>query len=76
MEATMPKAGIVIDNWKLPIFERHLTKAGYAYKWTPGFTEDTGVLTVELTRPTEAATLHPIVKAANDEAARTKGKKQ
>lgn len=67
----MAKAGIVIDNWKLPIFERHLTKAGYAYKWTPGFTKDSGVLTVELSRPTEAATLHPIVKAANDEAART-----
>lgn len=67
----MAKAGIVIDNWKLPIFERHLTKAGYAYKWTPGFTKDCGVLTVELSRPTEAATLHPIVKAANDEAART-----
>ena len=67
----MAKAGIVIDNWKLPIFERHLTQAGYAYKWTPGLTEDTGVLSVEMERPSQAATLHPIVKAANDEAART-----
>lgn len=67
----MAKAGIAIDNWKLPIFERHLTKAGYAYKWTPGLTENTGIITVELARATEAAALHPIVKAANDEAART-----
>lgn len=67
----MAKAAIVIDNWKLPIFERHLTKAGHAYNWMPGLTEDTGVLTVEVSRPTEIATLHPIVKAANDEAART-----
>lgn len=67
----MAKAVIVIDNWKLPIFERHLSQAGYAYKWTPGFTDDTGVLTVEMDRLTQAATLQPIVKAANDEAART-----
>jgi hypothetical protein len=69
------KAGIAIDNWKLPIFERHLTKAGYAFKWTPGLTEDTGILTVEVSRATEIALLHPIVKAANDEAAKTKRKK-
>lgn len=67
----MAKAGIAIDNWKLPIFERHLTRAGYTYKWTPGLTKDTGIITVELNRATEAASLHPIVKAANDEAART-----
>jgi len=65
----MASAAIVIDNWKLPIFEKHLTQAGYAYKWAPGLTHDTGVLSVELSRPTQAATLHPIVKAANDEAA-------
>lgn len=56
---TVAKAGIVIDNWKLPIFERHLKNAGYAYKWTPGFTEDTGVLSVELPMPTAAATKGP-----------------
>lgn len=67
----MATAGVVIDNWKLPIFERHLKQAGYTYKWMPGFTEDTGALIVELERPSQAATLHPIVKAANNEAART-----
>lgn len=67
----MAKVGIAIDNWKLPIFERHLTQAGYAHQWTPGLTKDTGLITVELERASLAATLHPIVKAANDEAART-----
>jgi hypothetical protein len=27
----MHKAGIVIDPWKLAIFERHLKQAGYTY---------------------------------------------
>jgi hypothetical protein len=27
----MAKAGIAIDDWKLPIFDRHLTQAGYSY---------------------------------------------
>lgn len=67
----MAKVGIAIDNWKLPIFERHLTKAGYPHKWTPGLTKDTGLITIELERASQAATLHPIIKAANDEAART-----
>ena len=67
----MAKAAIVIDNWKLPIFERHLTQAGYAYKWLPDLTHNTGVLSVQLDRLTQAAALHPIVKAASTEAART-----
>lgn len=67
----MPKVGVVIDNWKLPIFERHLKQACHTYKWTPGLTPDTGFITVEIERHTEAASLHQIVKAANTEAAQT-----
>ena len=28
----MSKAAITIDNWKLPIFERHLQQAGYVFE--------------------------------------------
>lgn len=71
----METAGIIIDNWKLPIFERHLTQAGYSFEkpgGPGGFTEDTMVLMVD-TENIEA--LHEVVKAANKEAARTKSGK-
>lgn len=62
------KAGIVIDDWKFPIFERHLSQAGYAYEKGPGLTVGTLLLTVK----TENATaLGQVVLAANKEAART-----
>jgi hypothetical protein len=62
------KAGIAIDTWKLPIFDRHLTKAGYAFKQGPGITADTLLLTVT-TENIEA--LGFVVRAANTEAAMT-----
>lgn len=40
------KAGIVVDNWKLPVFRERLTEAGYEYTDAGGFTHDTTVLTV------------------------------
>ena len=62
------KAAIVIDDWKLPIFERHLAQAGYAYEKGPGLTANTLLLTVK-TENVEA--LGVVVKAANTEAAMT-----
>jgi hypothetical protein len=41
------KASIAVDNWKLPVFRRRLTEAGYEYKDAGGFTADTTILTVE-----------------------------
>lgn len=41
------KAGIVVDNWKLPVFRKRLTEAGYHYTDAGGLTHDTTVLTVE-----------------------------
>lgn len=32
------KAGIALDNWKLPIFRKLLTEAGYEYKMAAGLT--------------------------------------
>ena len=62
----MPKAAIAIDDWKLPIFERHLTVAGYEWEQHPGLTENT--LTLTVTTPCLNA-LVVVVREANTEAA-------
>ncbi len=41
------KAGIGLDDWKLPVFRRRLTEAGYEYQDTGALTGDTTLLTVE-----------------------------
>lgn len=38
--------GIAIDQWKLPVFERRLTAAHFAYEICPGVTADTLLLRV------------------------------
>ena len=64
------KAAIVIDNWKLPIFERHLEEAGYFYTQGNGLTEDT--LNLYVLTNDDPRKLEVVVRAANDEAARSK----
>lgn len=64
----MKKAAIAIDDWKLPIFERHLQQAGYTFTNAGGLTPKTLILTV---RTDNLAALAEVVKAANTEAART-----
>jgi hypothetical protein len=66
--AAKTRAAIAIDDWKLPIFERHLSQAGYAYARSVGVTPDTLFLYVE-TEQLEPLAI--VVKAANDEAAST-----
>ena len=41
------KAGIAVDDWKLPIFRKRLTEAGFEYTDAGGLTHNTTVLTVE-----------------------------
>lgn len=41
------KAGIAVDNWKLPVFRKRLTEAGYVYKDAGALTHDTTLLQVE-----------------------------
>jgi hypothetical protein len=67
------KAGIAIDNWKLSIFERRLTNAGFSFKKNGGLTADTMVLTVE---SNNLERLAEVVKAANGEAKLTGRKKK
>jgi hypothetical protein len=67
-ETEMPKAAIAIDNWKFPIFERHLQQAGYSFVRADGLTADAMVLSVTTEN---LVALGEVVKAANTEAART-----
>lgn len=41
------KAGIALDNWKLPIFRKRLTEAGYQYEDAGPITGDTTMLHVQ-----------------------------
>ena len=45
----MMKAGIAVDNWKLPVFRKRLTEAGYAYDDAGELTPGTTLLTVKMT---------------------------
>ena len=40
------KAGIAVDNWKLPTFRKRLSFAGYEYTDGGALTHDTTLLTV------------------------------
>lgn len=41
------KAGIAVDDWKLPVFRKRLKEAGYEYRDGGALTNDTTLLTVE-----------------------------
>ncbi len=51
----MTRAGIAIEKWKLPIFERHLSSKGYAFTQSPGATPDTLLLSVVTENPVALA---------------------
>lgn len=59
-------AGIAIDSWKLPIFERHLKDAGYTFKPPVKILDGTLLLQV---KTTNLQALHGVVRKANQEAA-------
>ena len=63
----MKTVGIAIDRYKLPVFARHLTEAGYAFEQSPGLNPDMLFLRVK----TETiAALQPVVEAAQRECAK------
>lgn len=64
------KAAIGIDEWKLPIFKRHLDAAGYEWVNAGNLTPDTLILTV---MSNDKDALEKVVRAANLEAATRKG---
>ena len=63
------KAAVVLDDWKLPIFKKHLDAAGYRYEEPVGFTDGTLILKVYYEWVHE---LKPIIEAAQRECAERK----
>lgn len=59
-------AGVGIDDWKLPIFKKHLDAAGYKYEEPVQFTSRTLILQVHYEWVHE---LQPIIEAAQRECA-------
>jgi hypothetical protein len=57
------KIGIIINSWKLPIFKRHLEKAGFKFKTSPR-PGDTLALTLMAHTVSE---LETVVRAAEAE---------
>lgn len=62
------KIGIAITNWKLPIYQRHLEEAGYAFE-IAGATSDGNLLL--LMEADDAQAFAQVLKAAIAEAAMT-----
>ncbi len=58
------KAGIAVDNWKLPIFRKQLKAAGYEYQDGGALTGDTTLLTVETTN---MLALKKVIEQCQDE---------
>lgn len=57
----MKTAAVVIEDWKLPIFKRHLDAAKYVYTQHTGPTQGLLTLKVEFNWVSE---LQPVIEAA------------
>lgn len=62
-------AGVGLDDWKLPIFRKHLDAAGYTYEEPTPFVDRTLILKVHYEWVHE---LQPIIEAAQRECAARK----
>jgi hypothetical protein len=71
--ASMKKAAVGLDDWKLPIFKRHLDAAGYKYEEPVPFTDGTLILKVHYEWVHE---LQPIIEAAQRECAELRSKRE
>lgn len=72
MSTKAARVGIVIDEWKLPIFERLLTQHGYQFE--NAGTMGGGALILRVVTENVVA-LAEVLKQAQAEAARTRGAK-
>ena len=64
-------AGVALDNWKLPIFKRHLDAAGYKYEEAGQLTAGIFILKVQYEWVHE---LNSIIEAAQAECGDTRSK--
>ena len=62
----MKIAGVGLDDWKIPVFKKHLDAAGYKYEEPAHFTEGTSILMVHYEWVHE---LQPTIEAAQRECA-------
>ena len=63
------KAGIAVDNWKLPVFRRRLEAAGYKYEDGGGLTPEATVLMVETA---DILALKRVIEACQNECRKAK----
>lgn len=63
------KAGVVVDDWKLPVFRKRLTENGFAYTDAGGLTPGVTALAVIYERETFAK-LMALVTACEAECAK------
>lgn len=61
------KAGIALDDWKLPVFRKRLTEAGYTYTDAGEVTPGTTLLHVQFT---DLPAIRRVVEAAHAECKR------
>lgn len=61
------KVGIVINGWKLKVFERRLKESEFQWEERPGVTQGTLLLSVEVLNPAHFAKLENVIRDANDE---------
>lgn len=65
----MTNIGIALDDWKLPIFEKALKKAGYNYAVEGGLSPGTKMLRVLVS---DVKGFKKIIRKANNAAAKTR----
>lgn len=67
-------AAVIIDDWKLPVFERLLNKEKYVFKNAGSFNPNSLTLKVNY-EETEQTKLHSLLMEAQNECRRTKNGK-
>lgn len=63
----MKIAGVIVDDYKLSVFRRVLTEAGYTYTEQPG---PTPMTTTMMVKYTWVASLKPVIEQAMKECAK------
>jgi hypothetical protein len=58
---------VVVDDWKYPIFHRHLSASGWPFEELPGVTPDTRMFKVTVPAD-QVYQLERVVRAASKEA--------
>lgn len=60
----MPTPGVVVDTWKIPVFQRNLSAAGFKFTTGKGPTKGTTLITVECDN---VVRLYEVVEEANNQ---------